>query len=213
MTTIPSVADHPSRTGPLPANGRLAGAALMAGTALEVAGFLAVSLAVRASGDARYTDPLWVPLYGVILTGALLVVLGLPAVLVVQGAAARRLTLVGYVGIFVPLAVLNVAETSMEAFVKPYLVRHGGIPDADPTGLAVFESVALLFLVVGLITLAIAVFRARVLPRWVGVALLATLVASFVVHDWPFSLISDYCIHAALFRIGLAAVRRTRDAA
>jgi hypothetical protein len=43
-------------------------------------------------------------MYGVALAGNLLVVLGLPAILAVHGSAARRLTLVGYVGIFVPLA-------------------------------------------------------------------------------------------------------------
>ena len=79
----------------------------------------------------------------------MLVVLGLPAVLAVHGTRSPRLTLVGYVGIFAPLVMLNVAETTIEAFVMPYLARHGGIPAQTPAGLNAFEGVALLLLIVG----------------------------------------------------------------
>ena len=189
------------------ADGRLAGLVLMVGCVLTTVGFLGVSLAIRGSGDARYTDPLWQPLYGVVLAGSLLVVLGLPAVLAVHGHASRRLTLVGYVGIFAPLVMLNVAETSMEAFVKPYLVAHGGIPQQDPAGLNVFETVALLLLILGAACLAAAVFRARIVPRWVGVALIASVVLAFVLHGGAAGFVSDYCVLAALFRFGLGAAR------
>ena len=155
---------------------RLAGRTLMAGCVLAAIGFASISVAVRACGDARYTDPLWQPLYGVLLAGSLLVVLGLPAVLAVHGNAFRRLTLVGYVGIFAPLVMLNVAETTIEAFVMPYLARHGGIPSQTPEGLNAFEGAALLLLIVGVGCLAIAVFRARILPLWVGVALIGSVV-------------------------------------
>ena len=217
--TSPTTDPRPGATGaahagpPVSASGsadaRLAGIALVAGCVLTTIGFLGVSFAVRASGDARYTDPLWQPLYGVVLAGSLLVVLGLPAVLAVHGAASRRLTLVGYLGIFAPLVMLNVAETSMEAFVKPYLVTHGGLPTDDPAGLTAFEIVALVLLLVGSVCLAVAVFRARILPVWVGVALLATLVASFTLpHTGPVAFVSDYLIFAALSAFGLRAARR-----
>jgi hypothetical protein len=64
---------------------------------------------------------------------------------------------------------LNVAETTIEAFVKPYLATHGGFPDETPAGLSAFEAVALVLLIVGAACLAVAVFRARVLPVWVAV--------------------------------------------
>lgn len=205
------VAPAPPAAAPRPGRlGRLAGLVLMAGSLLTALGFVAISLAVRTSGDARYTDPQWVPLYGVALAGSVLVVLGLPAVLTVHGSHSRRLTLVGYVGIFAPLVILNVAETSIEAFVKPYLATHGGVPEQDPAGLAVFEGVALLMLILGCGCLAAAVLRARVLPRWVGAALIACLPLAFALHTVPWAFVSDYCILAALSRFGLEAARGPR---
>jgi hypothetical protein len=189
-------------------DGRLAGLALLAGCLLTTLGFLGVGFLVHGSGDARVTDPLWQPLYGVVLTGSVLVVLGLPAVPAAHGSAARWLTRVGYVGVFVPLVVLNVAETAMEAFVKPYLAAHGGVPADDPAGLATFETVALAAFLVGAVCLAVAVFRGRTAPRWVGVALLASLVTVFVLpHTGPLAFVSDWCLFAALAWFGGRAVR------
>ncbi|HEV7186834.1 MAG TPA: hypothetical protein VGN28_02965 [Blastococcus sp.] len=193
------------RPGP---DGRLAGWTLMAGCLLAAAGFVAISLAAPGSGDDRYTDPLWQPLYGVLLAGSVLVVLGLPAVLAVHGRAFRRLTLVGYVGIFAPLVMLNVAETTVEAFVMPYLATHGGVPSETPAGLNAYEGVALLLLIVGAVCLSTAVFRARIVPVWVGGALLASVVGAFVLHGGAVAFISDYLILAALFCFGFHAARR-----
>jgi len=189
------------------ADARLAGLTLMAGCVLAAIGFVAISVAAPGSGDDRYGDPLWQPLYGVLLAGSVLVVLGLPAVLAVHGHASRRLTLVGYVGVFAPLVMLNVAETTIEAFVMPYLLHHGGIPQETPAGLNAYEAVALLLYLVGSICLAIAVFRARVLPWWVGAALLASVVSVFLVHGGPAAFISDYFVLAALFCFGWYAAR------
>jgi len=189
-------------------NGRPAGLALVAGCVLATLGFLGVSLTMHGPESAWPTDPLWQPMYGVALAGNLLVVLGLPAILAVHGSAARRLTLVGYVGIFAPLAMLNVAETTIEAFVKPYLATHGGFPDETPAGLNAFEAVALVLLIVGAVCLAVAVFRARVLPVWVGVAVLLSVVCAFFPHGGPVVFVSDYVLFAALFWIGLRAARQ-----
>ena len=103
---------------------------------------------------------------------------------------------------------LNVAETTIEAFVMPYLAHHGGVPAETPAGLNAFEGVALLLLIGGCVCLAIAVFRARVLPLWVGVALLASVVCAFVLHGGAVAFVSDYCILAALFCFGWTAARR-----
>jgi hypothetical protein len=67
--------------------------------------------------------------------------------------------------------------------------------------------VALLLLIVGAVCLSIAVFRARIVPLWVGVALLASVVGAFVLHGGAAAFISDYFILAALFCFGLFAVR------
>jgi hypothetical protein len=207
-TTAPTLDAAPRAAAPSP-DGRLAGLALVAGCVLATLGFLGVSSLVRGTGDARFTDPLWQPLYGVVLAGSVLIVLGLPAVVAVHGRASRRLTLVGYVGGFAPLVMLNVAETAMEAFVKPYLVTHGGLPTDDPAGLAAFETVALALVLVGAVCLAIAVFRGQVLHWWVGVALLASVVTVFALpHVGAVAFVSDYCLYAALIAFGLRAARR-----
>ena len=212
MTTPTTDPSTGARTGgrldaPARADARLAGLALMAGCVLATIGFLGVSFAIRWTGDTPYTDPLWQPLYGVVLAGSVLVVLGFPAILTVHGHASRRLTLVGYGGLFAPLVILNVAETSMEAFVKPYLATHGGLPAQEPAGLNAFELVALLLLVVGAVCLAVAVFRARIVPLWVGVALLASVAGAFLLHGGPIAFVSDYCVYAALFWFGLRAAK------
>ena len=91
--------------------------------------------------------------------------------------------------------------------MKPYLATHGGMPAQEPTGLNAFGAVALVLLIVGAGCLAAAVFRARVLPIWVGVAVLASLVGAFLLHGGPLGFLSDYCLFAALFWIGLRAAR------
>jgi hypothetical protein len=205
-TTTSSTGAAPA-VAPARADGRLAGRTLMAGCVLATLGFLGVSLTMHGSENAWSTDSLWQPMYGVALAGNLLVVLGLPAILAVHGSAARRLTLAGYVGLFAPLAMLNVAETTVEAFIKPYLATRGGFPEQTPAGLNAFEAVALVLLIVGAVCLAIAVFRARVLPVWVGVAVLVSVAGAFFLHSGPTAFISDYCLFAALFCIGLRAAR------
>jgi hypothetical protein len=209
--------DRPSSSAPIVnpgaprrADGRLAGLALMAGCVIATLGFLGISL-LEGTGGPAYTARLWQPLYGVLLAGSVLIALGLPAILAVHGQHSRTLTLIGYVGVAAPLVMLNVAETSIEAFVMPYLARHGGVPAETPAGLNAFEGAALLLLIVGCICLAIAVFRARVVPLWVGVALIASLVAAFVLHGGALGFISDYCIYAALFCFGLYAARRPQS--
>jgi hypothetical protein len=206
-TNPPAGAVAASADAPARSDGRLAGLALMAGCVLATLGFLGVSLAMHGGEDRWPTDPLWQPMYGVALAGNLLVVLGLPAILAVHGRASRRLTLVGYVGIFAPLAMLNVAETTIEAFVKPYLASHGGFPAEIPAGLNTFEAVALVLLVVGAVCLAGAVFRARVVPIWVGVAVLVSVAGAFFLHSGPTAFVSDYVLFAALFWFGLRAAR------
>jgi hypothetical protein len=199
--THPATTSAPTLDAPDRADGRLAGLTLMAGCVLATLAFLGISV-LEGTGGPAYTDPLWQPLYGVLLAGSVLVVLGLPAILAVHGGHSRTLTLIGYGGIAAPLIMLNVAETSIEAFVMPYLARHGGVPAQTPAGLNAFEGVALLMLIVGVVCLAVAVFRARVVPMWVGIALIASLVGAVVLHGGAIAFISDYCIYAALFCFG-----------
>lgn len=182
---------------------RLAGMALVAGGILSIAGYV-ITGTVFGSGDHRFTESLWAPLYSIALAGAVLSALGMPAIFAIQRERSVRLTLVGYVGTFAALVMLNVGEGVIEGFVKPYLMTHGGIPKDDPTALVVYFTVAFLFTAVGLICLGIAVIRARTLPRWVGALLIAAVPLSMVGQSLPGPLVesADYCLFIALITIG-----------
>jgi hypothetical protein len=191
---------------------RLAGWALITGGVLSIGGFLAASSFIGSSGDAtdaRFSDPLWPGLNAIAIAGAIITLLGLPAILAYHGDRFPRLTLVGYVGLFVPLVMLNVGESTTEAFIKPYLVSHGGVPENLPNGFEPFMGVALLFLVVGVVCLGIAVIRARVFPWWVGALLIACvpLSAAGGALPGPLALLGDYMAFLALIVIGRQVVR------
>lgn len=186
---------------------RLAGWALITGTIVAAMAYLAAGTLIHGHGDARYTSSLWTPLNGIAVAGNILIVLGLPVILAGQGKRAARLTLAGYLGLFAALVMLNVSEGCIEAFVKPYLARNGGVPANPPTGWAVFEDIALVCLVVGLICLGIAVIRARVFPRWVGALLIASPLVAFLGLPGPLAELSDYLAFIALAAIGLQVVR------
>ncbi len=182
---------------------RLSGWALIIGTVVATAGYLAAF-----AMTTQFTGSLWMPLYSIALVGDIIILLGLPAILAGHAGRLPLLTLIGYVGIFVTMTALNVAEGLVEAYVKPYLATHGGIPDSA-AGLDMFENVALLFLVIGLICLGIAVIRAKVFGWWVGALFIASPVAGFAGLSGGLALISDYLAFTALFAIGLHTIRRT----
>jgi hypothetical protein len=188
---------------------RLAGVALVAGGALSIAGYVLSGTLVRGDDHDRFTNPHFLPLYGIALAGAFISTLGLPAILAAHGERAKRLTLVGYVGTFAALAMLNVGEGVIEAFVKPYLATHGGIPDNVPTGLALYFLVATVFTAIGLISLGVAVLRAKVFGWWVGALLIVAVPLSMVGQALPGPLVelSDYCAFAALITIGWRVAR------
>jgi hypothetical protein len=193
---------------------RLAGGALVAGGPLAIAGYLVAGL-VAGDGDAHFTHPHWSLLYSIALAGSLLTVLGLPAILAAQGGRSPRLTLVGYVGLFAALVMLNIGEGVIEGFIKPYLATHGGIPDPLPNGFDAFDGVGLLGILVGLPCLGAAILRAKVLPRWVGVLIIVSAPVSFVASGLPgpLALLGDYCAYVALMAIGWHVARRPAPAA
>ncbi|WP_433348452.1 hypothetical protein ACQP25_33810 [Microtetraspora malaysiensis] len=186
---------------------RLAGWALIVGAVVASAGYLAANALASGTGDARFTSPHWSLLNGIAIGGDIIAVLGLPAILAGHGRRAEKLTMFGYVGIFAALVMLNIAEGVIEAFVKPYLVGHGGIPSDPPAGYAIYEMFALVLMLVGFICMGIAVLRAKVYPWWTGVLLIAAPLASFLGLPGGWALIADYLCFAALLTIGVLTVR------
>jgi hypothetical protein len=192
---------------------RLAGTALVVGGTLTITGYVLTGTLIGSSGDGRFTNALWAPLYSIALVGAVLSVLGLPAILAAHKGRAARLTLLGYIGILTTIVMLNIGEGVIEAFVKPYLATHGGIPKHTPAGLNVYFGVAFLFLIGGLISLGIAVIRAKVFPWWVGALFIASVPMSFIGQGLPGPLaeIGDYLAFLALITIGWAVGQPTQQ--
>ncbi|WP_067137484.1 hypothetical protein [Microtetraspora malaysiensis] len=186
---------------------RLAGWALIVGAVVASAGYLAANALASGAGDTRFTSPHWSLLNGIAIGGDIIVVLGLPAILAGHGRRAEKLTIFGYIGIFAALVMLNISEGVIEAFVKPYLVGHGGIPSDPPAGYAVYETFALVLTLAGFICMGIAVLRAKVYPWWTGVLLIVTPVVSFLGLPGGWALIADYLCFAALLTIGVLTVR------
>lgn len=182
---------------------RLAGKALVAGGILSIAGYLITGALFGSDEDHRFTHGGFTPIYSIALAGAVLTLLGLPVILAAHKEREARLTLVGYVGTFTGLAMLNLGEGVIEAFIKPYLATHGGIPNA-PNGLGIYFGIALLAVLAGLICLGIAVIRAGVFPRWVGALLIAAAPFSFIGQALPGPLVelADYLVFIALIAIG-----------
>lgn len=189
---------------------RLAGWTLIVGTIVAAFGYLAANLLAPGSGDEVFRYHLWPLFEGIAVGGDVIIALGLPVILTFAGRAPK-LYIAGYAGIFAALLMLNIGEGVIEGFVKPYLVQHGGIPTAEPSGFAVFDGVALLALVAGAICLSIAMLRTRTLPWWIGVALFASCVLGALGLPGRWFLISDSAFFATLFAIGVYAVRSRSD--
>ena len=146
-------------------------------------------------------------LYTVALFGNVLVLLGLPAIVYAQSGRSPVLTRIGYAGVLVPLAILNIGEGTIEGFVKPYLATHGGIPADDVPGLTAYEVPALLVMLVGMICLGIAVLRAHILPRWVGVLFVVLPFLGAAGLQGAVSLAPDYLLFVGLFTVGVVQLR------
>ncbi|HWF42468.1 MAG TPA: hypothetical protein VN683_10325 [Acidothermaceae bacterium] len=189
---------------------RAAAWTLLAGSVIATIGYLAAFLA-NGNSDGRFSGSSWTTLYTLALFGDVLVALGLPALLYVQAERASTLTRIGYAGILVPLLVLNVGEGCIEAFVKPYLAVHGGSVSKDLPGLAAFEAPALLIMLIGMICLGIAVLRAHILPRWVGVAFIVVPFLGAAGIPGAAGLVPDYLLFVALFAVGTRVLRSGHD--
>jgi hypothetical protein len=190
-------------------NARLTSLALVVGSVVATVGYAAAFIA-NGSGDARFAGSSWVGLYTVALLGDVVVLLGLPTLVHAQRGAFPWLTRIGYAGVLVPLAVLNIGEGTIEGFVKPYLAHHGGIPSDDLPGLTAYEAPSLVVLLVGMVCLGIAVLRARVLPRWIGVVFLLVPFLGAAGLQGAISLLPDYLLFVGLFAVGVIELRRAR---
>jgi hypothetical protein len=189
-----------------PLDVRLTSWALIAGSIVASAGY-ASAFAANGNGDQRFHGATWVALYTIALFGNVLVLLGLPAIVHAQSGRAPVLTRIGYVGVLVPLVILNIGEGTLEGFVKPYFAKHGGIPAADLPGLVTYEAPALLVMLIGMVCLGIAILRARTLPRWIGVLFIVVPFLGAAGLQGAISLLPDYLLYLGLFTIGATQLK------
>jgi hypothetical protein len=190
-------------------NARLTALALVVGSVVATAGY-ASAFALNGNGDERFSGSSWVTLYTIALLGNVIVLIGLPALVHAQGSGAPVLTRIGYVGVLVPLVILNIGEGTVEGFVKPYLAAHGGIPGDDLAGLTAYEVPALLILLVGMVCLGVAILKVRILPRWLGVLFLVVPFLGAAGLQGAVSLLPDYLLYVGLFTVGLVVLRQAR---
>ena len=97
-----------------PVNARLTAWALAVGSVVATAGY-ASAFALNGNGDERFAGSSWVPLYTIALLGNVVVLLGLPLLVHAQRGGAPVLTRIGYAGVLVPLAILNIGEGTSRA--------------------------------------------------------------------------------------------------
>ena len=153
---------------------RASGLALMLGSVFFIIGF---GLSFVFTPDT----PLWFAVTGVWTSGAVLLLLGLP------GIAARQASRAGWPG-FVGVLLTFGGGFLFASFnavtrltINPWLDAHApivenlGLYSSNPS-LPVYNAVAGTLLVIGLVLLGIATMRARVLPGFAGLLLIAALV-------------------------------------
>ncbi len=168
---------------------RLGGAAVLVGSV--VAGVALALTPHSFSSPARPVASLTT------LGGAVLIVLGFPVVFRRVWERSFVLGLAAYVGMVMTVLLFSVAAGAVEGTILPYLASHGGVPDKLPVALGGLEKVALLAQLVGTICLAVAIFRRRPYPWWVGIVLLLSIPAGFL----PFAIQLDGILIFTTFAI------------
>lgn len=163
---------------------RLSGIALVVGGALSVLSML-LTLFPGDSAEPAYFSSVPYVLAGVLLfLGAALTLIGLPAIVAAQAARSAVLTVIGVVCIFGVNLIYNVANTFIDLTIFPTLISNPATHDLAQTGptpvMNVFFNAGMLLAVVGSLTLGIALLRAGVFPRWIGVVMLLVLPAQIL---------------------------------
>lgn len=137
------------------------------------------------------------------LCGAIFLTLGLPGIYLVQAKEVGRFGLGAY---FTALAgsALMIASDWSDVFVHPALVQFPAFQEQAPPEMMTGFVVNYAFYTIGWLLLGIASLRARVLPRWALVLLLAGIVVQLVAANFiPFYL--------AFIWLGLATARKADE--
>jgi len=186
---------------------RLSGVSLIGGGVLLAIGSAISSLMLPEGLIEMYSSPISITAYALRIIGAVLLLLGLPAVVTrhAEGSRAVILSLVGVLLLFLGIAMLEVGMNSIYAFVFPPMAANISsrpvLLDLDanrPLGASIAYTIGLVLETFGPLVLGIAILRSKVLPRLAGIL--------FVICPLLFILsLPDYLVYQAIVGVILAA--------
>jgi hypothetical protein len=182
----------------------------LAGLPLTVGGI--IGAIVVAIHPHELTDPIDGPVHLALFCGALLVLLGWPAVLARQSGRIGILGPPGFVLVFIGLAFDDITHSVLEFSVVPVLASDPSTrpllsPDSATTAALMHGPFGLMMvlglplIVLGLVAFGVATLRAGALPRWPAVMHLVSAVTLVVMLVVP----PVGPVGAALFYLGMAA--------
>ncbi len=194
---------------------RFGGLALILGGILSGTGYV---LSPGSTTLAQFEHPLYLPSTFLRLVGAIFLLVGLPAMYVIQADKAGRLGLLGFTMAFLGLAGLEVGATGMTltnaALVSSSDFKH--LLTAMNEQLFQFTPLAAYFLSVllatnlGLILYAIATYRARIYVWPISLLIFIGVVAVFAVSDAVgIALLMTGLVWAGVLLVQASATRAT----
>jgi hypothetical protein len=165
--------------------------------AVAFTAYIVARSALTAGTDpiAAYRDRFWVPINALGLLGAVLVLLGLPALAARMAPTTGALGRAGLMLIAIAWVFLGVFLSLFGLLIAPWLAEKAPAlvaTDAPlPAGFLVAFVVAIVAQCVGTVLLAIPFLRGRVQPRWIGyllpAAALLTVVGDAIAPSGPAS--------------------------
>ena len=182
----------------------------LAGLPLLVGGIIgAIVVAIHPN---EITDPIDGPVHIALFFGVLLVLLGWPAVLARQASRIGILGPIGFVLVFVGLAVGEITHSVLEFSVVPLLAADPATrpllaPDSAISTALMHSPFGLMLLLekpviaLGLVMFAVATLRARTSPRWPAAVQLVAAVTVVLMMVYP----PLGPVGGALFYLGMAA--------
>jgi hypothetical protein len=193
---------------------RLSGAAMLLGSVLVGIANL-IPTADSSDLAIRVTSATWLPTQVAGVSGALLMLLGLPGVYARQAARAGVLGLVSFVLAFISVALDLIGVFPMNAFLLPALATGPATQPLlaqPPSALGLYLFGLFLLLALAFTVFGVATIRAGVFPRPAGVLVVVGIIADLV---GGFALHSPVSFGAALASVGfgwLGYVLLTRSA-
>jgi hypothetical protein len=169
---------------------RWSGVALIVGALLGVVGQVLETLLYHGHQHtpADVSSSGWMWVYGAVFLGFILITMGVPGLYLSQTTRAGCLGFAGFALLY--LALLGIVSiVSIDTFILPILGQWAPASEiTNPPPLALMVSLVILPILlqsIGGILLGLASMRARVLPRGVGILLIAQGILYFVVFPLP----------------------------